>query len=131
MVQALKLMAGTMTTTRLPIASAMSPFPKGSAHSQGETTSAIMGQVTDASNAAVPGATVIVNNPQTGIERTAKTDEEGRFNFSQLRPSTYSVAVQAEGFEPQQNDNVISALGQRQTVPTLRCRSLVPRRASS
>jgi hypothetical protein len=45
---------------------------------QGETTSAIVGQVTDATNAAIPGATVRVKNHATGLERSAKTDEEGR-----------------------------------------------------
>ena len=40
----------------------------------------------------------------------------GRFNFPQLKPGAYSVKAEAEGFEPQQNDNVISGLGQKQTV---------------
>ncbi len=44
-----------------------------------------------------------------------KTDAEGRFNFPQLKPDTYSVRVEAEGFDPQQNDTV-SGLGQKQTV---------------
>ena len=83
---------------------------------QGETTSAIVGQVTDATNAAIPGATVTITNRETGLQRSAKTDEEGRFNFPQLKPGAYSVKVEAEGFEAQQNDNVFSGLGQKQTV---------------
>ncbi len=83
---------------------------------QGETTSAIVGQVRDTSNAAVPRATVTIVNPETGLKRTAQTDEAGRFNFPQLRPGTYSVRAEAPGFEPQQDDNVISGLGQKQTV---------------
>ena len=86
------------------------------AFSQGETTSAIVGQVSDASGAAVPGATVTITNKETGLKRSAKTDDSGRFNFPQLKPGTYSVKVEAEGFEPQQNDAVSSALGQKQTV---------------
>ena len=86
------------------------------ASGQGETTSAIVGQVSDASGAAVPGATVTVANRETGTKRTASTDETGRFNFPQLKPGTYSVKVEAQGFEPQQNDNVFSGLGQKQTV---------------
>jgi len=86
------------------------------AFSQGETTSAIVGQVTDATNAAIPGATVTITNRETGLQRSAKTDDEGRFNFPQLKPGTYSVRVKAEGFDPQQNDNVFSGLGQKQTV---------------
>src|ERR1700676_3335795 len=84
--------------------------------SQGETTSAIIGQVSDASGAGVPGATVTVTNKETGLRRSASTDDSGRFNFPQLKPGAYSVKVEAEGFEPQQNDAVSSALGQKQTV---------------
>jgi hypothetical protein len=84
--------------------------------SQGETTSAIIGQVSDASGAAVPNATVTVTNKETGLRRSASTDGAGRFNFPQLKPGVYSVKVEAAGFEAQQNDAVTSALGQKQTV---------------
>src|SRR2546425_1958654 len=83
---------------------------------QGETTSAIVGQVTDSTTAAIPGATVTITNRETGLQRSAKTDDEGRFNFPQLKPGTYSVKVEAEGFALQQNDSVFSGLGQKQTV---------------
>jgi len=83
---------------------------------QGETTSAIAGQVTDATSAAIPGALVTITNRETGLQRRATADEQGRFNFPQLKPGAYLVKAQAEGFDPQQNDNVISGLGQKQTV---------------
>ena len=83
---------------------------------QGETTSAVVGQVRDATDAVVPGATVIIANPQTGLRRSARTDEAGRFNFPQLKPGTYSIRAEAQGFEARQNDNVIAGLGQKQTV---------------
>ncbi len=86
------------------------------ARAQGETTSAIVGQVRDTTNAAVPGATVTIASLETGLRRSAKTDEAGRFNFPQLKPGAYSVKAEAPGFQPQQNDNVISGLGQKQTV---------------
>jgi Carboxypeptidase regulatory-like domain len=83
---------------------------------QGETTSAIVGEVKDATSAAIPGASVIVISRETGLKRIARTDGTGRFNFPQLKPGAYSVRVEAPGFEPQQNDNVVSGLGQKQTV---------------
>ena len=83
---------------------------------QGETTSAIVGQVRDTSNAVVPGAIVTIANAETGLRRIAKTDDAGRFNFPQLKPGIYSVKVEASGFEPRQNNNVVSGLGQKQTV---------------
>ena len=86
------------------------------AFSQGETTSAIIGQVSDASGGAVPGATVTIRDTETGLQRIATTDESGRFNFPQLKPGTYTVRVEAQGFDPQQNDAVSAGLGQKQTV---------------
>jgi hypothetical protein len=83
---------------------------------QGETTSAIVGEVRDATDAIVAGATVTIANHETGLKRTARTDDAGRFNFPQLKPGAYSVKVEARGFAPRQNDNVIAGLGQKQAV---------------
>ncbi len=57
-----------------------------------------------------------ITNHETGLQRSAQTDAAGRFNFPQLKPGTYSVRAEAQGFEPQENDNVASGLGQKQTV---------------
>ncbi len=83
---------------------------------QGETTSAIVGQVRDTTGAVVPGATVTITSPESGLVRSARTDDAGRFDFPQLKPGTYSVLAEAQGFEPGHNNNVISGLGQRQSV---------------
>ena len=87
-----------------------------STKAQGETTSAILGQVNDPTHAAVPGATVTITNQEIGLKRIAKTDDTGHFNFPQLKPGTYTVRTEAAGFAPQQNDSVFSGLGQKQTV---------------
>ena len=83
---------------------------------QGETTSAIVGQVNDSSGAAVPGATVTIHNTETALQRNARTDDSGRFNFTQLMPGTYTVRVEAQGFDPQENDAVTAGLGQKQSI---------------
>src|ERR1700738_4217164 len=116
-------MIGTRSTTTLRatlsilviVASLCFLLPEAT-FAQGETTSAIIGQVSDASGAAVPRATVTVTNKETGLRRSASTEESGRFNFPQLKPGVYSVKVEAEGFEPLQNDAVSASLGQKQTV---------------
>jgi hypothetical protein len=90
-------------------------FPAGII-AQGETTSSIVGQVTDPTNAAVAGAIVTIANTETGLRRIATTDDSGRFNFPQLKPGVYKVKVEAQGFEVQENDAVSAALGQKQTV---------------
>jgi hypothetical protein len=87
-----------------------------SVRAQGETTTAIVGQVADPTGAAVPGAVVTLTSLETGLNRSADTDEAGRFSFPQLKPGTYSVKVEAQGFEPQINDKVFSGLGETQSV---------------
>ncbi len=104
-----------VTVLSLLISGAMALVP-AQGWAQGETTSAIVGQVTDATNAAVPGATVTITSSDTGLKRSVKTDTAGRFNFPQLKPGAYSIRVEAEGFESQQNENVSPGLGEKQTV---------------
>ena len=91
-------------------------FAFARAGAQGETTSAIAGQVTDATGAVVPNAAVTVTRQETGLARSARTDDAGRFNFPQLQPGAYTVKVEAEGFAPQENDTVSANLGQTQSV---------------
>jgi Carboxypeptidase regulatory-like domain len=83
---------------------------------KGETTSAILGQVTDTAGAAIPGAAMTITNRETRMQRSVKSDQEGRFNFPQLKPGAYSVKIEAVGFDPQENGNVFSGLGQKQAV---------------
>jgi hypothetical protein len=83
---------------------------------QGETTSAIVGTVTDQTGAAIPGATVTLISSENGLKRSVRTDDSGRFNFPQLMPGTYRVKAEADRFATQQNNSVSAALGQRQTV---------------
>jgi hypothetical protein len=98
------------------ISLAFFPLMSATAWPQGETTSAILGEVKDSTDAVVPGAAVTIRNRETGLKRSAVTDGAGRFNFPQLQPGTYMVQVSAWGFEPQQADEVSSGLGQKQTV---------------
>ena len=88
----------------------------GLAAGQGETTSAIAGQVVDQNNGGIPDATVIIRNTENGLKRNVKTDTAGRFDFPQLQPGVYRMSVEADGFETQQRESVTAALGQTQTV---------------
>ncbi len=57
---------------------------------RGQSTVILTGQVTDASGAVVPGATVVVRGTQ-GTERSASTDQEGRYTLAGLPPGPYTV----------------------------------------
>ncbi|MGD1095507.1 MAG: carboxypeptidase-like regulatory domain-containing protein, partial [Bryobacteraceae bacterium] len=64
------------------------------AMAQGETTSAIVGSVSDQTGAAIPGATVTVTSVENGMKRSMKTDDSRRFSFAQLKPGIYSVKAE-------------------------------------
>jgi hypothetical protein len=83
---------------------------------QGETTSAISGQVNDPSGIAFAGATVTATEDRTGAKRQARTDQGGRFTFPQLKPGEYTLTVDAPGFEEQVSKPVSAALGETATL---------------
>src|SRR6266850_5992565 len=56
----------------------------------------IVGTVTDANGAVVPGASILIKNERTGEERTATTNQEGNYSVSGLRPSSYTVTATAQ-----------------------------------
>jgi hypothetical protein len=56
-----------------------------------ETTGAIRGIVVDERIVPIPGAMVVATG--AGQEKTAETDEEGRFVFAGLEPGTYFLAA--------------------------------------
>src|ERR1700693_2812204 len=83
---------------------------------QGETTSAIGGSVTDVTGAAIPAARGTLTSIDNGMKRTMKVDDNGRFNLPQLKTGPYSVKVEADHVEAQENRSVMAGLGQKQTV---------------
>jgi hypothetical protein len=65
----------------------------------GQSTATLQGVVTDASNAVIPGATVVIRNQNTGVERTTKTDQTGDYVVPGLLPGMYQLTVNAQGFQ--------------------------------
>lgn len=59
----------------------------------------IAGSVKDASGAYMAGARVTLTNTATNAKIETATDQNGEFQFLQLAPSTYSLAVEAKGFK--------------------------------
>lgn len=59
----------------------------------------LVGNVTDSTGAAVPGAAVQAKNVETGQVRNAVTNSDGSYSFPALPSGTYTVSVQAKGFK--------------------------------
>lgn len=63
--------------------------------------------MTDASGAAVPGATVTVTNTDTGVSADTVTGDAGFYRVSGLAPGTYTVTASLTGFKEAVAENVV------------------------
>jgi hypothetical protein len=63
------------------------------------TTADLVGFVADSSGAAVIGASVDIENPDTHEHRTSQTDSAGHYEFTLLLPGRYSLLVRASHFK--------------------------------
>ena len=71
----------------------------------------ILGTVTDQTGAVIGGATVSVIDTQRGLARTLTTDQAGEYNAPNLIPGTYTVRVEAKGFQTVNRENVVLEVG--------------------
>lgn len=69
-------------------------------------TTGVSGTITDQAGAVVPGATVTLTSTTTGLTRSDVTNDEGRYAFSSIQPSTYRLEVTATGFKKAVNTEV-------------------------
>jgi len=66
-----------------------------------QSTGIIRGTVTDPSGAAIPHASVIAKDTNTGISRALATNDSGIFVFPDLPIGSYGLKIGAAGFETQ------------------------------
>ena len=71
----------------------------------------LTGRVTDQQGAAIPGATVVTTNIQTGEVRTFVTDANGNFLAPDLVPGRYNVRFELTGFSKVERTDVSVTLG--------------------
>jgi hypothetical protein len=92
------------------IISAISVWGQGSYRAQ------LRGEVSDASGAVVAHARVTIRDVGTNIASSAVTDDRGSYHFTDLRPSTYAVKVDASGFRSAEQTGVILAVDQESSL---------------
>src|SRR6476660_9266550 len=73
------------------------------------TTADIIGRVTDASGAVLPGVTVTVENLGTHETRVAPTEASGDYAFTLLPIGRYTVKVELQGFTSQTASATLAA----------------------
>jgi len=74
-----------------------------------DTTGTISGRIVDALGSSVPGVTVTATGPQG--DKTAVTDNEGRFTVPFLTPGLYVVHAELQGFNAVDRTDVEVRLG--------------------
>jgi Carboxypeptidase regulatory-like domain/TonB dependent receptor len=84
------------------------------AHSSAQSnTATLSGAVTDPQGLGVKSAKVTLVNKSTGAERTASTDENGRYTFVSLAPGTYTMTVDGgSGFSNFTAEDLMITVGQ-------------------
>src|ERR1700684_1706832 len=76
----------------------------------------LLGTVTDASGAVVPGASVQVTNVDTGVRQTVTTDSQGRYTVVDLLVGNYEVQASAPGFQTVVRKGITTIVGSQLVV---------------
>ena len=61
-------------------------------------TSSLRGTILDPNGSVVPNAEITLTSPDIGVTLNAHSDKNGFYQFSDVRPATYSLSVSAAGF---------------------------------
>lgn len=83
---------------------------------QDGSTGAVSGVVLDPAGARASGAAIKITQTETGTERGALTDADGRFEFQLLTPDSYTLTVSYRQFAPYQPSNVQVDIGSNQRI---------------
>ena len=82
---------------------------------QAASTGTILGRVTDADGAAIPGASVTIVSTATGNVRKISANGVGEYTVAELPPGGYTVTIEAKGFGSSVN-NVGLVVAQQERV---------------
>ncbi|HEY2468212.1 MAG TPA: carboxypeptidase-like regulatory domain-containing protein [Terracidiphilus sp.] len=80
-----------------------------------QISASLSGRITDPTGAAVPAARVTANNVETGISRSALTDQSGRYQLFELPIGPYEVRTSKNGFAEEMRKGISLAVGQNAT----------------
>ncbi len=100
------------TATTLSLALAPSLIAKVASAQVQAGLGAFAGTVQDSTQAAVPGAKVVLTNPSIGLRQETVTNAAGSYSFTALTVvGGYTIQVSAPGFSTEQVNNLTSSVG--------------------
>src|SRR3954468_24749352 len=98
----------------LSLVLALLTFP---AFAQTQTSGAITARALDNSGALIPGVEVTISSPtMIGGTRSAITDEQGSYRFTELVPGSYRVTFALPGFKTLNIDGIPVSVGVTRTI---------------
>src|SRR6476660_7296516 len=81
-----------------------------------QTSGGIVGKITDATGASLPGVTIEAKSVALQGTRTTVSETDGGYRFALLPPGEYSVGFTLSGFAPMMRSHVVVALGKDSTL---------------
>src|SRR4249919_2201540 len=100
-----------MRRTTLWLVLAFTLVSATSASAQAVAVAQLSGSVLDQSNAALPGVDVTVMQTDTGLNRSAITNEQGGFTFPNLPVGPYKLTVKLQGFNTFEQTGIVLSVG--------------------
>jgi hypothetical protein len=101
----------TLKSALLPVTCLLLLVCPARAQSQA-TTADLLGTVRDQTQAVMPGATVTAVSTETGLERSALSDDSGNYRILLLPPGTYEVKAEMPGFATKVTQGIRLTVGQ-------------------
>src|SRR5579859_6779408 len=92
-------------------------FVVSAAWAQSSSTAELHGVVKDQKGAVVGGASITIRHAARGVDLAAKSDTDGEFRFTGLRPGQYQMTVEAPGFAKFVAPDLRLTIGQRAELP--------------
>jgi hypothetical protein len=81
----------------------------------GQATAAVNGTVRDSAGAVVTGATVVLHNRDTNLDRRATTNSVGAYVMPDVQPGNYDLKVTESGFGPMIKSGILLVVNQTAT----------------
>jgi hypothetical protein len=78
----------------------------------GQVSASLSGRIADTTGAAIPTATVTANNLETGVSRTALTNQSGWYQLLELPIGQYEVHASKAGFADEMRKGIFLVVGQ-------------------
>src|SRR6202161_3707402 len=95
----------------------------GYAQSVSAGSGTVRGSVQDQSGAAIPGASVQIQNPVSHYSRSTSTDAQGNFEFDNIPYNNYHASATSGGFEGSEQDLSVHLAGPAAAEVTIKIRT--------